>query len=146
MENILARANAIVNERSEEKDRQYGSFEICMKRAQAIYNAMSPEDQSLEVEGIYKVMIAMKLAREGNRHKEDNLLDACAYIGALNNFEESKPQGPCYTEPKTAGYAVVNADGSIDTRPLFATRSAAANAASAVNAKSIVRVEFYTLT
>ena len=37
-------------------------------------------------------MIAMKFAREANAHKEDNLLDALAYIGALNNYIIEKTQ------------------------------------------------------
>lgn len=88
MENILARADDIVNKRSEEKDRQYGSFNECMIRATAIYNAMVPANERMTTHSMFKAMIAMKLAREGHAHKEDNLLDACAYIGALNNFIE----------------------------------------------------------
>lgn len=89
MSNILERANNIVNKRSEEKDRQYGSFKSCMRRAQQIYNGMAPEGQQLSVSSIYRVMVAMKLAREANAHKEDNLLDAVAYIGAWNDYEET---------------------------------------------------------
>lgn len=90
MENILKRANEIVNERSEEKDRQYGPFSECMERATAIYNAMSPADEQISVAGMFRAMIAMKFAREAYSHKEDNLLDAVAYIGAWNNFINGK--------------------------------------------------------
>ena len=31
-------------------------------------------------------MVALKLSRESYNHKEDNLLDAVAYLGALNNL------------------------------------------------------------
>jgi len=41
-------------------------------------------------EDMYKYMIALKLSRESYTHKEDNLLDAVAYIGALNNYENKK--------------------------------------------------------
>jgi hypothetical protein len=37
---------------------------------------------------MYMCMIALKLSRESYCHKEDNLLDACAYIGSLNNTYE----------------------------------------------------------
>lgn len=84
MENILLRANAIVNERSEEKDRQYGPFGECMERATRIYNELSTN--KIYPEDMYKALIALKLAREAYKHKEDNLLDAVAYIGALNNY------------------------------------------------------------
>ena len=89
--NILKRANEIVNERAEEKERQYGPFSESMEKAAAIYNLISPEDQQLTAPGIYRVLIALKLSREVYAHKEDNLLDAVAYMGALNNYlEETK--------------------------------------------------------
>lgn len=88
MSNILDRANRIVNERSEEKDRQYGPFSESMARAAALYNLMSPEDEQISELGMYRALIALKLSREAYAHKEDNLLDAVAYIGALNNHIE----------------------------------------------------------
>lgn len=89
MSNILYRANQIVNERSEEKERQYGDFAKCMSRATAIYNLLSESPQAkMTPIDMYKAMIAMKLAREAHAHKEDNLLDAAAYIGAMNNHIE----------------------------------------------------------
>ena len=87
--NILERANAIVNSRSEEKERQYGPFEASMTRAAALYNLMSPSNEQLSTAGMYRALIALKLSRETFAHKEDNLLDAVAYIGALNNYLES---------------------------------------------------------
>ena len=35
---------------------------------------------------MFKALIALKLSREAYAHKEDNLLDAVAYIGGLNNY------------------------------------------------------------
>lgn len=89
MSNILDRANKIVNERSEEKDRMYGPFEDCMARAAMFYNLMSPGDEQITSAGMYRALIALKLSREAYHHKEDNLLDAVAYLGALNNHIES---------------------------------------------------------
>ena len=40
----------------------------------------------ITVEDMYHFQIALKLAREAHSHKEDNLLDAVAYLGALNNY------------------------------------------------------------
>ena len=88
MSNILDRANRIVNERSEEKERQYGPFEASLGRAASIYNLMSPPDQQITTAGMYRALIALKLSREAYTHKEDNLLDAVAYIGAYNNYLE----------------------------------------------------------
>jgi|GEM_PF-571813 len=84
--NILDRANKIVNERAEEKERMYGPFDESMERATVIFNAMT--GLNVEPQVMYKALIALKLSREYYSHKEDNLLDACAFIGALNNYEE----------------------------------------------------------
>lgn len=88
--NILKKANKIVNERSEEKERQYGPFIESMKRATTIYNGMSPNNEQISVEGMYRAMVALKLSREAYAHKEDNLLDAVAYMGSMNDYLESK--------------------------------------------------------
>jgi hypothetical protein len=81
--NILEKANEIVNQRSEEKERMYGPFSEGMERAALILSGMV----GYEVDAIYmyKAMIALKLSRESYNHKEDNLLDCVAYIGAMNN-------------------------------------------------------------
>ena len=88
MSNILERADRIVNERSEEKERQYGPFQASMERAAALYNLMAPKGERITTAGMYRAMIALKLSRESHAHKEDNLLDAVAYIGALNDYLE----------------------------------------------------------
>ena len=93
MSNILHRADQIVNHRSEEKERQYGPFAECMDRATVIYNAMSPKEEQISSLGLYRALIALKLSREAYAHKEDNLLDACAYMGAMNHaLENSWPK------------------------------------------------------
>lgn len=88
MDNILKRADEIVNHRSEEKDRMYGPFIESMERAARIYNEISPSSEQISTQGMYRAMIALKLSREAFSHREDNLLDAAAYIGALNNYME----------------------------------------------------------
>lgn len=92
MANILKKANEIVNKRSEEKERQYGPFQASMERAAVLYNLMSPKDQQISTAGMYRAMIALKLSREAYTHKEDNLLDAVAYIGAMNDYLEEQKQ------------------------------------------------------
>jgi hypothetical protein len=81
--NILERANEIVNLRSEEKEREYGPFEDGMKKASEIASLIS--NKEITISDMYICMISLKLSRESYSHKEDNLLDACAYIGSLNN-------------------------------------------------------------
>ena len=82
--NILEKANQIVNERSEEKTREYGSFSEGMARASTIASMIS--QKNFTTHDLFVCMIALKLSRQSFNHKEDNLLDAVAYIGAWQNF------------------------------------------------------------
>lgn len=86
--NILEKANEIVNQRSEEKERQYGPFSQSMAKTVRAFNALT--GHSLSTEDAFLFMAVHKLARQANAHKEDNLLDACAYLGGLNNHIESE--------------------------------------------------------
>jgi hypothetical protein len=85
--NILIEANKIVNDRSEEKQRQYGPFAEGMEKAAKIASIMSNKD--FTTTDIYNCLIALKLSRESYNHKEDNLLDAVAYIASLNDYKNS---------------------------------------------------------
>lgn len=85
---ILIDADNIINNRSEEKQRMYGPFSEGMKRAALI--ASGATGKHFTAKDMYMAMIALKLSRESYNHKEDNLLDAAAYIGALNNYENEK--------------------------------------------------------
>ena len=86
--NILEEADKIVNKRSEEKTRMYGNFHECMKKTAKIASLMG--DKNISTIEAYNVLIALKLARQSNAHKEDNLLDAVAYMGSLNNLLEDE--------------------------------------------------------
>jgi hypothetical protein len=86
--NILKKADEIINIRSEEKERTYGPFSEGMERAAKIASAST--GKHITARDMYMCMIALKLSRESYNHKEDNLLDAVAYIGALNNYENEK--------------------------------------------------------
>lgn len=85
---ILKEADEIISNRSEEKERQYGPFTEGMDRAASIFNGMT----GLNVTGreMYMALIALKFSRESYNHKRDNLLDAVAYIGALDNYINEK--------------------------------------------------------
>jgi len=88
--NILDEASSIVNNRSEESDRQYGPFSEGMDRAAMIFQGMT----GFEVTGehMYKALVALKFSRESYNHKKDNLLDAVAYIQGLDNYINEKQQ------------------------------------------------------
>ncbi len=82
--NILEKANQIVNHRSEEKEREYGPFSEGMKRAASIASGMSGKD--ITANDMYIALVALKLSRQSYNFKDDNLLDAVAYLGAWHNF------------------------------------------------------------
>jgi hypothetical protein len=86
--NILEKANEIVNQRSEEKEREYGPFDKSMSNAASIASVLC--DKAITPEDFYKCMIALKISRMASNLKEDTLLDCVAYIGALNNFNINK--------------------------------------------------------
>lgn len=98
MSNILKRANEIVNERAEEKERQYGDFDQCMAKTAALASLLG--DREITKVEAYNVMMALKLARESHQHREDNLLDLVAYAGALNNAHESGDSKAWATPPR----------------------------------------------
>lgn len=86
--NILKKANQIINERSEEKERQYGDFIEGMKKTSKMASIMS--NKEITTNDVYNVLIALKLSRQSYNHKEDNLLDAVAYMGSLNDYLNNK--------------------------------------------------------
>lgn len=86
--NILQEADKIINQRSEESERKYGAIDLANERAAKLASVLC--NKEITVEDIYWFKIALKLAREAKNHKEDNLLDLVAYIGALNNYHNNK--------------------------------------------------------
>ena len=86
--NILYEADQIVNHRSEEKERMYGPFHEGMERAARI--ASESTGKKITAEDLYLCLVALKLSRHSYNYKEDNLLDAVAYLGALNNAYQNK--------------------------------------------------------
>lgn len=87
---LCEEAHKIVNERNEEKERMYGPFSEGMERAAMIFNGLT--GHNLNAEDMYKALIALKFSRESYNHKRDNLLDAIAYIQALENYINEKNQ------------------------------------------------------
>jgi hypothetical protein len=84
IDNILAQADQIINNRSEEKERQYGPFEEGMRRAAMICSGMT--GKQLTGADMYAALVALKLSRHSYNYKQDNLLDAVAYLGGLDNY------------------------------------------------------------
>jgi hypothetical protein len=86
--NILKEADKIINKRSEEKERMYGPFSEGIERAALIASGCT--GKTFTAEDIFISLIALKLSRESYNHKEDNLLDAVAYIAQLNKYKNKK--------------------------------------------------------
>lgn len=86
--NILLKANEIVFERNEEKERMYGPFQEGMEQTAKIASEISRKE--LSVVDVYNVLIALKLSRASWNYKEDNYLDAVAYMGSLNDYLSKK--------------------------------------------------------
>jgi hypothetical protein len=82
--NILKEADRIVNDRSEEKHRQYGDFSQSMERAARIASDMRGKE--IDPHDLFCCMIALKFSRQAVAFKEDNLLDAASYIGGWANY------------------------------------------------------------
>jgi hypothetical protein len=86
IETILTKAQDIVYNRTEEQSRNYGDIQESIKRASSIASHISGNLISPAI--IYISIISIKLSREAHAHKEDNLLDAVAYMSALNDYLE----------------------------------------------------------
>lgn len=106
IENILAHANEIINNRSEEKERMYGPFEEGMRRAAMIAAGMT--GKPFTGADMYAALVALKLSRHSYNYKQDNLLDAVAYLGSLDNyikeFGYKDTEKPMEYKDASAGY------------------------------------------
>ena len=90
MANILKMADEIINQRSEEKERQYGPMGEGLERAAKIASGITGKD--FTADDIFASLIALKFSRHSYNYKEDNFLDAAAYLGAWNNYIQSKKE------------------------------------------------------
>ena len=86
--NILSKADEIINNRSEEKERMYGPFSEGMERAAMIASGMT--GKNFTAHDMFCALISLKFSRQSYNHKTDNLLDSVAYIGAWQNYIEEK--------------------------------------------------------
>lgn len=86
--NILKEADRIINERSEEKERQYGPMNDSIERTAYIASAIV--GKSITPSDVFAVLVGLKFSRHATAYKEDNFLDAAAYLGAWNNYIQEK--------------------------------------------------------
>jgi len=83
---ILLKAHNIAHNRSEEKERQYGPFDESMTKAARIASELC--NKQITPEDFYKCMVALKISRMAYNMKEDTMLDAVAYISALDEYNK----------------------------------------------------------
>ena len=82
-QSILDEAKAII-EGSRQSD--YGDAANNFERIASIVNSVYP-DLMINAEQCCMVLIAVKLIREGYRHKRDNLVDLCGYAELMNRLK-----------------------------------------------------------
>lgn len=76
----------MILQRKDKEHRGYGNPVESMKRAADI--ATSICGKPITAQDVVKVMMSVKLSREANAHKEDNLIDLAAYASILNDLEK----------------------------------------------------------
>ena len=81
---ILSEAEEIVNG-SRQSD--YGDAANNFHRIANIVNSMYPQ-LNINAQQCCAVLMAVKLIREGFRHKRDNLVDLCGYAELMNRLKE----------------------------------------------------------
>ena len=83
---ILAEAEDIVNG-SRQSD--YGDAANNFHRIANVVNSMYPQ-LNINAQQSCAVLMAVKLIREGFRHKRDNLVDLCGYAHIMNEINDRK--------------------------------------------------------
>lgn len=83
--NILKKAQEIIFDRKEEKERQYGNIDDSIRKAAFVASELC--NKEITAEDFYKCMIALKVSRMAYNTKKDTMLDCVGYIAALDNFK-----------------------------------------------------------
>jgi len=91
IESILLEAEEIVNgARHTDYGSAHDSFNKIASMATLMLDSeeieLLKEEQALCSTVVCKVLMAVKLTRESNRHKRDNLVDLCGYSELLNRL------------------------------------------------------------
>jgi len=91
---ILLEADSIVNG-EEQANRKYGPPEIVFQEYADIFHMIAPkdcfdEDGGINALGIAYVAKSVKLGREKNHHKRDNLIDDVGYTDIIDRIRDRK--------------------------------------------------------
>lgn len=80
---VLLEADGLVNgPRSKDYGSIRGNMEVVSKLFHTLTNVV------LSVEHLTLLMVCFKLARESNKHKRDNVVDACGYLELYSRLVE----------------------------------------------------------
>ena len=71
-----------------ERAKQYGSFKDNMSKVSNIFYELTNKRLTEEECGFF--LVALKLAREGTKHKRDNLVDAVGYLALIDDMRDRK--------------------------------------------------------
>ena len=74
--------------RNDDEHRQYGDIYESTERTAKVASVLFGKEVPIELVTI--IYIAGKLCREGFSHKEDNLVDAIAYLEILNELKRTE--------------------------------------------------------
>ena len=80
-----------VEELLETRAQDYGDAKDMAMKVVAMFNRLRAQD--LVPEDLFYIMILLKLARESNKHKDDNCDDLCGYTELLKeimNYKKSE--------------------------------------------------------
>ena len=73
---------------SKSRESDYGSAYKNHKHIKEIYNSITGQD--ISEEDVVMMMYSVKLSREQNKHKRDNLVDVIGYTFVLDKINEEK--------------------------------------------------------
>ncbi len=84
MRNILAEADKLI---TSDRPSKYGTVQDSFGRIARAFNAMRPGKEEIGAEDVAKIMVCVKLVRDGySPENVDHRLDAAGYIGLLDQL------------------------------------------------------------
>jgi hypothetical protein len=84
--NILAIAESVVND---DRPAKYGAVTDSFPRIAAAFNAIRPGREGITAEDVARLLVCMKLVRDGySPLNPDHLIDACGYLGLLDQLRQ----------------------------------------------------------
>ena len=95
---ILLDAHNIVYKNADGHD--YGSFDQNMQDACNFAMVMTGNQVTMDM--AYALMIGLKLAREKQNHKRDNMVDVCGYMEGWSEYREKQAWAEAKNEAEAA--------------------------------------------